>query len=52
MRDSIVPATIVIDKPVIGMASTKSSISQWVDEEYFGGTPCQDSYPEPRQSTH
>jgi hypothetical protein len=36
MRDSIVPATIVIDKPQCGFTSTKSSIAQIVDEEYFG----------------
>jgi hypothetical protein len=44
MRNGFVPATVVISKPVIGIVSTKSSIAQIVDEAYFGGTPCTDSY--------
>ncbi len=49
MRESTVPATVVIDKPKAGIVSTKSSTAQWIDEDYFGGTPCSDVYPEPRQ---
>jgi hypothetical protein len=44
MRQGFVQATVVIDKPQTGAVSTKSSIAQIVDEAYFGGTPCTDSY--------
>lgn len=35
MRNGFVPATVVIDKPQCGVSSTKSSVAQIIDHDYF-----------------